>query len=89
MNRTLNRIKLAFLVVFAIGCVAIWAYQIFYVWPRDRCLAYGGWWDPATRICGTPIFLPKLTGRPIGSKPLADQSAPRVPPGVHKTSPTP
>lgn len=101
MHTTILRLKLIFVAVFFVGAVAIWSYQIFYVIPRDRCEAVGAWWDPATRICATPILLPKLTGRPFGSPPVgtakgADAPAlkgeaaqPLVTPGTQSTSPAP
>lgn len=74
MNSVL-RIKLFFLALFAVGCVAIWSYQIFYVWPKDRCEGHGGWWDGKRRLCAQPILLPKLTGRPFGSPPMISPMA--------------
>jgi hypothetical protein len=66
MNPTINRLKLLFLVLFAIGTVGIWAYQIFYVWPAHRCDEQGRWWDRKGRVCATPIYIPSITGRPKG-----------------------
>lgn len=66
MNPTINRLKLLFLVLFAIGAVGIWAYQIFYVWPAHRCDEQGRWWDRKGRVCATPIYIPSITGRPKG-----------------------
>jgi hypothetical protein len=66
MNRTIDRLKLIFLGVFAVGCVALWAFQIFFVMPAKKCDAQGQWWDSATRICARPIYIPDLTGRPEG-----------------------
>lgn len=66
MNPTINRLKLVFLVLFAIGTVAIWSYQFFYVFPAQKCDDRGGWWDRKGRVCATPIFIPSITGRPKG-----------------------
>lgn len=66
MNPTINRLKIVFLIIFAIGCAALWAYQIFWVWPAKRCDENGAWWDPKTRICAQPIYIPEITGRPAG-----------------------
>lgn len=66
MIKTINRLKLLFLGLFAIGVVAIWAYQIFWVWPAKTCERQQRWWDPATRVCAIPIFIPDITGRPPG-----------------------
>ena len=69
-TNVVSRLKLVFLGIFALGCAAVWGYQAYYVWPKDRCESRGAWWDPQTRICATPIYLPNITGRPIGSPPL-------------------
>ena len=66
MNRLIDRLKLFFLGLFAISCVGVWAYQLLWVAPRKACEAHRNWWDPASRVCATPIYLPNLTGRPIG-----------------------
>jgi hypothetical protein len=75
MNRFIDRLKLFFVGVFAISCIAIWAYQLLWVAPYKRCEARGAWWDPATRVCATPIFLPQLTGRPLGAPPVTAKPA--------------
>lgn len=66
MNPTINRLKILFLVLFAFGAVAIWGYQVFYVWPAQKCDNRGGWWDRKGRICASPIYIPSITGRPAG-----------------------
>ena len=66
MNPTIDRLKILFLVLFAIGAAGIWSYQIFYVWPAQKCDSRGGWWDMKARICAAPINVPDLTGRPEG-----------------------
>ncbi|HUO22485.1 MAG TPA: hypothetical protein VMU59_08215 [Caulobacteraceae bacterium] len=65
MNRFIDRLKLFFLGVFVIACVAVWAYQLLWVAPAKHCESQGDWWDPSARVCATPIYLPNLTGRPI------------------------
>lgn len=66
MNRTIDRLKLVFLGVFAVACAGVWAYQVFYVWPAERCEASQAWWDPETRTCARPIYIPDITGRRPG-----------------------
>jgi len=66
MNPTINRLKLVFLGLFALGAAGIWAYQILYVMPAQACDRREGWWDWRTRVCATPIYIPSLTGRPAG-----------------------
>jgi|GEM_PF-4536010 hypothetical protein len=75
MNRLIDRLKLFFLGVFAISCVAVWAYQILWVAPAKRCESHGAWWDPSSRVCATPIYLPNLTGRPAGALSPAELKA--------------
>ncbi len=67
MNRLIDRLKIFFLGLFAISCVVVWAYQVLWAAPRKACEAHGDWWDPSSRVCATPIYLPNLTGRPIGA----------------------
>lgn len=52
--------------LFLLAGAAVWAYQLIWGWPGERCEARGGWWDPAERICGQPIYIPDLTGRRPG-----------------------
>lgn len=66
MNRTIDRLKLVFLGLFALGGAGIWAYQIFYVVPAKKCETHGGWWDGRTRACGQVVYIPSITGRPAG-----------------------
>jgi hypothetical protein len=93
MQLTIQRLKIVFLVIFAISSVGVFAYHYYYVWPRDRCESAGRWWEPKGRVCAQPILLPKLTGRPFGAPPLAtpytsrDTAADLVAPGDQRTSP--
>jgi len=66
MNATINRMKWIFLGLFAVGCAAVWVYHLLWVWPRDRCEAAERWWDPDTRTCAQPIYIPDITGRQPG-----------------------
>ena len=66
MNPTIDKLKLLFLGVFFLGAVASWGYQVFWVWPKRNCEAEGAWWDPDTRTCAHPIYIPDITGRPKG-----------------------
>jgi hypothetical protein len=67
MNPAIQRLMLLMVSLFFVSCVAVAAYQYFWVAPEKRCEANDAWWDPDTRVCATPIFLPTLTHRPIGS----------------------
>jgi hypothetical protein len=66
MNPTIDRLKLIFLAVFALAAAASWAYQVMWVWPQRTCESKRLWWDPDTRVCAAPIYIPSLTGRPEG-----------------------
>jgi len=63
MNRTIDRLKLIFLVIFACACVAVLVYQLGWAIPRERCEAKGDWWDWRERICAHPVPLADITGR--------------------------
>jgi len=66
MNPLIDRMKIFFVGVFAIACVVVWTYQLLWVGPSKRCESQGNWWDGHSRVCATPIYLPNLTGRPVG-----------------------
>ncbi len=70
MNPAIHRLTLLFVSLFVISCVVVAVYQFVWVIPAKQCEAHSAWWDPTTRICATPIFLPALTHRPIGSPKL-------------------
>lgn len=65
MNRFINRLMLAFGAVFVFATIAVGVYQFAYVIPGKRCEASGGWWEPQSRQCATPIYIPHITGRPV------------------------
>ena len=69
MSKTFDRLKLFFLGVLVIACAAIWSYQIFYVWPKERCEAMGDWWDGHDRTCAVPMPIWTITGRRPGPAP--------------------
>jgi hypothetical protein len=66
MNRTIDRVKLVFLLIFAILCVIAWSYQALYVWPRNKCEKMGDWWDWRDRVCAVPMPIWRITGRAPG-----------------------
>jgi hypothetical protein len=94
MNRSIDRLKLIFLVIFAICCVIIWTYQALYVWPRNKCEAMGDWWDWHDRVCAVPMPIWRFTGRaptqptpPAAAAKPASSSNPATP--VQPAKPTP
>ncbi|MEO6341220.1 MAG: hypothetical protein ABIO39_14355 [Caulobacteraceae bacterium] len=81
MKRTIDTTKLLFLGLFVAISAAAWVFQLWVIEPRKNCESGGGWWDPEGRVCAAPIYLPKLTGRPIRPKPPASN-----PPAAAPTS---
>ena len=68
MNRflTFPRLSMIFIGVFGVVLAGIFVLQAVWVSPGERCEARGGWYAIETRECGTPIYLPDITGRPAG-----------------------
>jgi hypothetical protein len=65
MNASINRLKVIFIGIFFVSVVAIWGYELIWVWPGKDCAKAGGWWDNGKRICALPLYIPNLTGRPV------------------------
>ena len=65
MTRFYNRLMVGFLALFVVGVVTVFAYQIIYVIPAQKCEALGDWWEPQSRVCAAPVYLPHITGRPL------------------------
>lgn len=65
MNRTIDRLKLIFLGLFAVLSVGALVYHIGWVWPGQKCEAAGDWWDWRSRTCARPILISDITGRVI------------------------
>ena len=59
----MKRLSVLFLCTFAVLVGAAFAWQALVQAPGDRCEAGGQWWDPQTRICAQPIYIPNITGR--------------------------
>ncbi len=79
MNRTIDRLKIVFLIIFAVACAALWAYQLLYVLPAKKCEAQTMWWDASRRVCAQPLYIPDITRRPAGMsrKEWSEQQAAR------------
>jgi hypothetical protein len=75
MERTLLRLKILFLVLFLLGASASLAYHLMWVKPSRACAERGGWWAPRSRVCGTPIDITDVTGRPRGAAAAAAPKA--------------
>ena len=63
---TMKRLSVLFLATFAVLVGGVFAWQALVVAPGERCEADGGWWDPGEEICGRPVSIAEITGRPIG-----------------------
>ncbi len=78
MKSNIPKIRLGFVIVFAVLCAAMIAYQILYVWPAQRCEAMGDWWDPRDRVCAVPMPISHFTGRRIGDKLVVTREGPKA-----------
>jgi hypothetical protein len=72
MTRFYNRLMLGFGALFLLGVVVAFGYQFMYVIPAQKCESVGHWWEPSTRTCATPLYLPHITGRPVGTDARAE-----------------
>ena|SRR3712207_582343 len=79
MTRFINRLMLGFVALFVVSTIAVGVYQFAYVIPGKRCEASGRWWDPQSRVCATPIFIPHITGRPVNTAQAAAAAAAALP----------
>lgn len=69
MNRTINRLKIVFLVVFIVASALSVAYHVGWVLPRQACESKGDWWDSDGRVCAHPVLISDITGRVAGDPP--------------------
>jgi len=69
MYRLIDRIKLLFLAIFAAVTAAMLIYHFGWVRPAQKCeIEQHKWWDPAGRVCATPVLISDITGRTIEDK---------------------
>ncbi|HVI32181.1 hypothetical protein [Phenylobacterium sp.] len=68
MNRTINRLKLIFLGVFAVLSVGVLVWQVGWVMPMKKCEEAHKWWDHGQRVCAQPVLISDITGRTIQDK---------------------
>jgi hypothetical protein len=66
MNRVINRAMIIFLGIFVLASVGALALQWGWINPSRRCEAEKAWWDPETRVCAQPVYIPDITRRPAG-----------------------
>ena len=79
MDKLINRLRIVFLVLFALGAGASWGYQLFWAKPRKECEAGGRWWSNRQRVCAYPIDITQITGRPLDAPPMPRAAAPAAP----------
>jgi hypothetical protein len=77
MNRTIDRLKLIFLGIFAVANLAILVWTLGWAMPEQRCTEAHKWWDGYQRVCAQPILTSDITGRMITDAP-ARQAALRA-----------
>ncbi len=76
MNRLIDRMKIFFVVVFGIACVAVWTLHLVWIWPGQRCEARGWWWDWRKRVCALGYLRePYADGEKIGYRCAAEPVA--------------
>ena len=79
MTRFYNRLMLGFCALFVVGVAVAVGYQLMYVIPAQKCESVGHWWEPSTRTCATPLYLPHITGRPITAEARANAAQAALP----------
>jgi hypothetical protein len=88
MDKLINRLRIVFLVLFALGAGASWGYQLFWAKPRKECEARGHWWSNYKRVCAYPIDITQITGRPLDAPPMPRAAtAPAAPPAAAAVQP--
>jgi hypothetical protein len=63
MIKAFQNAKLIVFAVFLVVTAGMWAYEIFYALPKERCEKAGAWWAPKYRSCGVPLDVSSFTGR--------------------------
>jgi hypothetical protein len=79
MPTTIDRLKLLFLVIFAVACAITWTYHFVYIWPKNQCEEKGDWWDSRDRVCAVPMPIWSFTGRGRPGDPVKTPSAAPAP----------
>ena len=87
MNRTIDRLKIIFLVIFAVANVGILVWEFGWELPAQKCSESHKWWDGYQRVCATPVLTSDITGRMITDEKAraeALKAIGRVPPAAAK-----
>jgi hypothetical protein len=65
MNRTIDRLKVIFVAIFAVANVGILVWEVGWALPERRCAEAHRWWDGYARVCALPVLTSDITGRLI------------------------
>jgi hypothetical protein len=65
MNRTIDRLKIIFLGIFAVANLGILVWTVGWAMPERHCTEAHKWWDGYQRVCAQPILTSDITGRVI------------------------
>ena len=68
MNPNIERLKLIFIVIFAVLVVGVGVWQVGWIIPQKNCEKARKWWDSAQRVCAQPVLISDITGRTIQDK---------------------
>jgi hypothetical protein len=74
MNRTIDRLKLIFLGIFAVANVGILIWTLGWTLPEQKCVEAHKWWDGYQRVCAQPILTSDITGRMITNQAARDEA---------------
>lgn len=74
MNKSIDRLKLIFLGIFAAANLGILVWTVGWAWPEQRCTEAHKWWDGYQRVCAQPILTSDITGRMITNKAARDEA---------------
>lgn len=68
MNRYLSmkRLGILFIGLFAIITTSTLTFQHFWMAGERKCAAEGQWYFAQEKRCVTPVYIPRITGRPAG-----------------------
>ena len=87
MNKTIDRLKVIFLGIFAVANLGILVWTVGWAWPEERCVGEHKWWDGDARVCAQPILTSDVTGRMITdpkARAEALKAVGRTPPAIPK-----
>ncbi len=75
MKSVIPLVQILVLIGFLVACAGVVAYQVYFVWPVERCEANGNWWDPKDHVCAVPMPISQFTGRKVDGKLVIEHRA--------------